>query len=58
MKNDARPLDMLEWATTIRDDRRQSLAIASADNDVDGLGHEHRFAQPSAIVNLKFASVH
>lgn len=36
----------------------QSLAILAADNDVDGLGHERRIAQPRPIVNLKFASVH
>jgi hypothetical protein len=57
-KDDVRPLHMLEWAITIRDDGQQTLTIFGGRNDTDGLSHARRLAHPPEFVNHPTASVH
>jgi hypothetical protein len=57
-ENDMGALNMFERTTTVGEDRRQPLAILSAYNDADDLGHDRRVAQLQPIVNRAFASVH
>ncbi len=57
-ENDICPLHMFERTVAVGDDRQQALAIFGGRKDANGLGHAHRFAHPSALVNRAFVSVH
>jgi hypothetical protein len=58
MKNNLRPLNVLQRAIAISHDGKQQLAIFGMGKDIDGLGHDPRFAYLSTIVNPMIASVH
>ena len=58
MKNNLRPLNVLQRATAISHDGKQQLAIFGMGKDIDGLGHDPRFAYLPTIVNPLIASVH
>jgi hypothetical protein len=48
-EDDSCPLDMLERAIAIGDDRQQALAIFSGRKDADGLRHTGRLAHPPRL---------
>ncbi len=52
------PLDMLERAAPIADDRGQSRAILGSNDHRNFLCHAPIFAQNDNYVNLLFVSVH
>ena len=58
MQDNVDPLNVLQGAIAISHDDKQSLAIFSMGQDIDGLGHDPRFANLATLVNPMIASVH
>ena len=58
MQDNLGPLNVLQGAIAITHDGKQSLAIFGMGQDIDGLGHDPRFAYLATLVNPMIASVH
>ncbi len=58
MKDNLRPLKVLQRAIAISHDGKQPLAIFGMGKDIDGLGNDPRLAYLPTIVNPMIASVH
>ena len=58
MKNNPRPLNMLQRPAPIADDSGQSRAVLGSYNHTNIMGHNPRFARLSPFVNQSYVSVH
>ena len=58
MKNNPRPLNMLQRPAPITDDSGQSRAVLGSDNHTNIMGHDPRIARLTPLVNQLFVSVH
>ena len=58
MKDNLGPLNVLQGAIAISHDGKQSLPIFGMGQNIDGLGHDLKFAYLATLVNPMIASGH
>jgi hypothetical protein len=58
MKNNPRPLNMLQRPAPITDDSGQSRAVLGSNDHTNILCHDHSIARPQGNVNPMFVPVH
>jgi hypothetical protein len=58
VKNDPRPLNMIQRKAAVTDDRREAVAVFGSEEHARCLSHRARLACPAADVNPWNASTH